>query len=139
MKQKITKGKVIQNCLKVTAAIVVAGGVGFQFHEIQGLEKDLNTLKDNHANTVQELTQTTNYAKGLESELATITTENEKLSNKVEKLKEDNESLKKENSSLSDKNNKLKETEKELNKKLIEARERPRPVSTVNSPHPETK
>lgn len=65
---KITKGKVIQNCLKATAAIVVASGVGFQFHEIQELNKEVTALEKNHKQTVQELKVANENNKTLEEQ-----------------------------------------------------------------------
>ena len=108
MKQKITKGKVIQNCLKVTAAVVVASGVGFQFHEISNLNSELKTLSNEHKQTVQELkiaNQNIITAKELEEQLVaerdsylSKSTDLEKqvgdLTSRIGSLEKENNSLK---------------------------------------------
>ncbi|MEK1828867.1 hypothetical protein AAAC51_06900 [Priestia megaterium] len=66
MKQKITKGKVVQTCI-IAAGLVMAGGVGFQFHENHGLTKDLNTLKESHIETVHQLKTASENAKKMSS------------------------------------------------------------------------
>jgi 3D (Asp-Asp-Asp) domain-containing protein/DNA-binding transcriptional MerR regulator len=126
MKQKITKGKVIQNCLRVTAAVVVAGGVGFQFHEIQELNKDLTTLEQDHKKTVLELKTASENNKTLEQQKKQITAVTEKLSTELDELKESKEAIAKENKKLQEQNQALAE-------QLREAKEYPRGLSTRSS------
>lgn len=126
MKKQITKGKVIQNCLKVTAAVVVAGGVGFQFHEIQELNKDLHTLQNNHKITVQELDQATLDNKNLSIQYADLSASAEKLTSEVAELKKSKTALEKDKKSLQGKND-------ELARELKEARNYPRQLSSAST------
>lgn len=133
MKQKITKGKVVQNCLRVTAAIVVAGGVGFQFHENQGLNEDLNALKQEHKQTVQQLSRMNESNKELKKYNLEMKDAKGKLSDKLDKLEKANKSIQKETESLKQENQKLKLKNGDLEKKLQEEREHPSVAITSNS------
>ncbi|MGG1071275.1 3D domain-containing protein [Priestia megaterium] len=114
MKQKITKGKVIQNCMKVSAAIVVAGGVGFLFHENHDLNADLTTLNKDHKATVHQLAAANKYAKEIEQHQKELQVKTDKLSKEVEKLTKEKESLNKEKQSLAEEKNNLEAKNKEL-------------------------
>ena len=107
MKQKITKGKVVQNCLKVTAAVALAGGVGFQFHEINNLNKDIDILEDKYSKSVQEL----KLVKGdldsvnqlnddLKKGIKSLEEKEAKLNKQLDSLQKEKESLDKENKNL---------------------------------------
>lgn len=139
MKQKITKGKVVQNCLKVTAAVALAGGVGFQFHEISNLNSELETLKDTHKLTVQELkiaNQNIITAKELEEQLVSerdsYLSKSTDLEKQVGDLTSRIGSLEKENKSLK---NSVSEKEKEIsNLKTQRSNEvSPRSVNTART------
>lgn len=130
MKKQITKGKVIQNCLKVTAAVVVAGGVGFQFHEIQELNKDLNTLEKSHNRTVLELKTASETNKALEQENDQITAVTEKLSTDLDELKKSKEALKKSKEAVDRENKKLQNQNDELARQLRKAKEYPRQLKS---------
>lgn len=139
MKQKITKGKVIQNCLKVTAAVVVAGGVGFQFHETSNLNSELDTLSNKHEQTVQELkiaNQNIITAKELEEQLVaerdSYLSKSTDLEKQVGDLTSRIGSLEKENSSLK---TTISEKDKEIsNLKAKSSNEvSPRTVSATNA------
>ncbi|MES9681696.1 3D domain-containing protein [Gottfriedia acidiceleris] len=120
MKNQITKGKVIQNCLKVTAAVVVAGGVGFQFHEIQELNKELTTLEKNHNRIVLDLNEEIITNKKLEQENEQANAAIDKLAKELEEQKKQNEDLSKQNKNLKSQNEQLKKV-------------KPRPVKSGNS------
>lgn len=133
MKQKITKGKVIQNCLAGALAVVVAGGVGFQFHENHSLQKDLNTLKENHASTVQELKSASTYNKKLEQTNKSLSQKTEDLTKDVSELQKVTKDLREERDSLKAENAKLKDTNETLNGKLQKERDypsKPKPSSS---------
>ena len=117
MKQKITKGKVIQNCMKVSAAIVVAGGVGFLFHENHDLNADLDTLSKDHKKTVHQLAAANKYAKEIEQHQKEEQEKTDKLAEQVEKLSKEKESLNKEKDSLSEQKSDLEAKNKELEQK----------------------
>lgn len=140
MKQKITKGKVIQNCMKVSAAIVVAGGVGFLFHENHDLNADLNALSKDHKKTVHQLAAANKYAKEIEQHEKAEQEKTNKLAEQVEKLSKEKESLNKEKESLSEQKSDLEAKNKELEQKnsslsseLKEQKEYPRQVKVDNS------
>ncbi|MGE7726927.1 3D domain-containing protein [Bacillus cereus] len=130
MKQKITKGKVIQNCLKATAAIVVASGVGFQFHEIQELNKEVTALEKNHKQTVQELKVANENNKTLEEQKKQIQSATEKLSVELEDLKHSKEAIEQEKQKSLEDNQKLQAENAELAKQVREAKESARPVKS---------
>lgn len=137
MKQKITKGKVIQNCLKATAAVVVASGVGFQFHEISNLNSELETLSNNHEITVQELkiaNQNIITAKELEEQLVaerdSYLSKAKGLEEKVGDLTSRIGSLEKENKSLKAS---VSEKEKEISKLKSSNEVSPRSVSKART------
>ncbi|PFP65233.1 hypothetical protein COK00_11475 [Bacillus cereus] len=130
MKQKITKGKVIQNCLKATAAIVVASGVGFQFHEIQELNKEVTALEKNHKQTVQELKIATENNKTLEEQKKQVQSATEKLSVELEDLKHSKEAIEQEKQKSLEDNQKLQAENAELAKQVREAKESARPVKS---------
>ncbi|PFK99875.1 hypothetical protein COJ01_17585 [Priestia megaterium] len=140
MKQKITKGKVIQNCMKVSAAIVVAGGVGFLFHENHDLNADLTTLSKDHKKTVHQLAAANKYAKEIEQHQKEEQEKIDKLAEQVEKLSKEKESLKKEKEALSEQKSNLEAKNKELEQKnsslsseLKEQKNYPRQVKADNS------
>ncbi len=130
MKQKITKGKVIQNCLKATAAIVVASGVGFQFHEIQELNKEVTALEKNHNKTVLELKTTKENNKTLEKQKKQIQAATEQLSVEMEELKHSKEAIEQEKQKSLEDNQKLQAENAELAKQVREAKESARPVKS---------
>ncbi|PGT10207.1 3D domain-containing protein [Bacillus cereus] len=130
MKQKITKGKVIQNCLKATAAIVVASGVGFQFHEIQELNKEVTALEKNHKQTVQELKIAKENNKTLEEQKKQVQSATEKLSVELEDLKHSKEAIEQEKQKSLEDNQKLQAENAELAKQVREAKESARPVKS---------
>ncbi|MCY9308821.1 3D domain-containing protein [Bacillus inaquosorum] len=137
MKQKITKGKVIRNCLQLSAAIVVAGGVGFQFHENHQLNSDLTTLKNDHKETVQKLEDANKSNKQLEKNNKEMKETTDKLNNDIKCLKEKEKTLKDETNSLKEQakslkeaNKKLEQSKKELQGKLQEEREYPSRLKT---------
>lgn len=130
MKQKITKGKVIQNCLKATAAIVVASGVGFQFHEIQELNKEVTSLEKNHKQTVQELKIANENNKALEEQKKQVQSATEKLSVELEDLKHSKEAIEQEKQKSLEDNQKLQAENAELAKQVREAKESARPVKS---------
>ena len=130
MKQKITKGKVIQNCLKATAAIVVASGVGFQFHEIQELNKEVTALEKNHKQTVQELKVANENNKTLEEQKKKIQSATEQLSVELEDLKHSKEAIEQEKQKSLEDNQKLQAENAELAKQVREAKESARPVKS---------
>lgn len=130
MKQKITKGKVIQNCLKATAAIVVASGVGFQFHEIQELNKEVTALEKNHNQTVQELKTAKENNKTLEEQKKQIQSATEQLSVELEELKHSKEAIEQEKQKSLEDNQKLQAENAELAKQVREAKESARPVKS---------
>ncbi|MBG0967534.1 3D domain-containing protein [Bacillus sp. SRB3LM] len=130
MKQKITKGKVIQNCLKATAAIVVASGVGFQFHEIQELNKEVTALEKNHNKTVLELKTAKENNKTLEEQKKQIQSATEQLSVEMEELKHSKEAIEQEKQKSLEDNQKLQAENAELAKQVREAKESARPVKS---------
>ncbi|MFE7821390.1 3D domain-containing protein [Priestia megaterium] len=140
MKQKITKGKVIQNCMKVSAAIVVAGGVGFLFHENHDLNADLTALSKDHKKTVHQLAAANKYAKEIEQHQKAEQQKTNKLAEQVEKLSKEKESLNKEKESLSEQKSDLEAKNKELEQKnsslsseLKEQKDYPRQVKADTS------
>lgn len=87
MKTQTTKGKVVQNCVMATVAVLMAGGVGFQFIENQKLEKEVHTLSEKHKETSKEL----KAAKNSTNELSE---QNKQLNVTIEKLSLENGDLK---------------------------------------------
>lgn len=123
MKQKIKKGKVIQNCLKVTAAVIVASVVGFQFHEIINLNSQLKTLTSEHKKAVQEL-QIANKNMVTTNQLADILTterdvcleEKTTLEAEISKLQNENVKLK---TSVREKDDKISELKKQVSARTV--------------------
>ncbi|UOE58190.1 3D domain-containing protein [Cytobacillus oceanisediminis] len=109
MERKITKNIVIQNCLKIGAGIVVAGCVGFQFHENQELNKDLEALNHKYEKSVQELDEAAKAN-------AQLLEQSQSLSQTAEKLKKDKGKLAKKSAQLEAKNKKLETKNTELEK-----------------------
>ncbi|MFE4029282.1 3D domain-containing protein [Priestia sp. YIM B13551] len=133
MKQKITKGKVIQTCMITIAGLALASGVGFQFHENHDLNKDLNTLKENHNITVQELHAASEYAKKIEQRNHDLIAKTDKLSEEVSKLKEAKEDLRANNDALNDENDNLRQKIDKQKRELQESGEYPRPVKASSN------
>ncbi|MEH7187609.1 hypothetical protein CN639_23705 [Bacillus toyonensis] len=128
MKTKIKKGKIIQNCLKVTAATVVASGVGFQFYEIQELNKEVKSLEKNHKQTVLELKTANENNKVLEEQKKQIAANTEQLSIELEEIKNENEAINEGKHQSQEENQKLQAENADLAKQLREAKESARPV-----------
>lgn len=103
--------------MKVSAAIVVAGGVGFLFHENHDLNADLTTLNKDHKATVHQLAAANKYAKEIEQHQKEVQQKTDKLSKEVEKLTKEKESLNKEKQSLAEEKNNLEVENKELQQK----------------------
>lgn len=103
MKQ-ITKSKVVESCLKATAAVVLTGGVGFQLMEIQNLEKQVGALQNKNQDMSKALSTANDSILALEHE-------NDQLSSVIEKVTHEKEDVQ---NKLSIVQSQLKQTEQKL-------------------------
>lgn len=153
MKKQITKGKVIQSCMKVLAAVVVAGGVGFQYIENQELDKELATLNQVQKETVQTLEMVMKDNTNLEEQYGVLAYNADQLLNEVNQLKKEKKALQKSKTDLEaakkelEKSKQTLQNEKQalqsknnaLDRELKKEKNRPRTVKAAPSSKSTTK